>query len=183
MNELSQILRSATAAIAPDYFLLNIQDGAAVYRERVYCYELYHQMRTLWPESTPFLLNGEVDKAAHPILSKLGISTKPDLLVHRPGSMKHNHAVIEVKKAGSHDDDVIKDLRTLSDFINKAEYQRALYLVYGHRANSATARRIKKLATGVMDLACIELWLHQTAQLCAVHHVTLGPQNTEARME
>lgn len=29
-------------------------------------------MRKLWPEGSPFVLNGEVDKRAHPILGRLG---------------------------------------------------------------------------------------------------------------
>jgi hypothetical protein len=47
MDELTGILAAATAAIEPGYFRLNIDGGSPVYRERVYCYELYHQMRSL----------------------------------------------------------------------------------------------------------------------------------------
>ena len=48
MEQLTDILRQATAAIGRDYFLLPIHGAAPVYRERVYCYELYHQMRLRW---------------------------------------------------------------------------------------------------------------------------------------
>lgn len=65
MQEVTQILGDATAAIASDFFLLPIHGGTSVYRERVYCYELYHQMRRLWPPDCPYRLNGEVDKRAH----------------------------------------------------------------------------------------------------------------------
>jgi hypothetical protein len=83
MDDLTRILKEATANIAPEYFRLSIDGGGPVYRERVYCYELYHQMRLQWPKGGPFILNGEVDKAAHPILSALGADyAKPDLLVH-----------------------------------------------------------------------------------------------------
>ena len=83
-----EILVDATRSVEPTYFHLNIHGGDDVYRERVYCYELYHQMRCCWPKGCPFYLNGEVDKAAHPILKQLGASyAKPDLLVHRPGYM------------------------------------------------------------------------------------------------
>ncbi len=95
MDELSKILTEATRSIEPGYFRLNIEGGDPVYRERVYCYELYHQMRLKWPEGCAFYLNGEIDKAAHPILSKLGAGyAKPDLLVHRPGYMSGNHAIM-----------------------------------------------------------------------------------------
>ena len=99
MENLDRILQDATAAVEDNYFRLHI-DGAdaPIYRERVYCYELYHQMRRRWPDDGPFRLNGEVDKAAHPVLSRLDASyAKPDLLVHGPGDMGRNHAIIEVK--------------------------------------------------------------------------------------
>src|SRR5689334_4096228 len=98
MNELTEILADATAHVGPEYFRLPIDGGGPLYRERVYCYELYHQMRLRWPLHGPFMLNGEVDKSAHPILSTLGASyAKPDLLVHGPGHMSRNYAIIEVK--------------------------------------------------------------------------------------
>src|ERR1700683_1803216 len=113
MDELTGILAAATAAIGPGYFRLNIDGGSPVYRERVYCYELYHQMRLRWPSSCPFVLNGEVDKAAHPILMKLGASgAKPDMLVHRPGRMAGNYAVIEIKSENASRTGIRKDIAT-----------------------------------------------------------------------
>jgi len=53
MEQFTQIFRDATAAIPPEYFLLPIHGADPVYRERVYCYELYHQMRGLWPAESP----------------------------------------------------------------------------------------------------------------------------------
>src|ERR1700685_2056549 len=66
MEQFTQILRDTTAAIPPEYFLLPIHGGDPVYRERVYCYEFYHQMRRLWPADSLDRLNGEVDKRSHP---------------------------------------------------------------------------------------------------------------------
>jgi hypothetical protein len=164
MNELSQILSEATAAITPSYFRLTVDGGDPVYRERVYCYELYHQMRCLWPARTPYYLNGEVDKAAHPILRRLNADyAKPDLLVHQPGDMNHNHSVIEVKSSRANADGIRKDLKTLCLFVNKVRYQRAIYIVFGREADDAMARRIQQLATSNLEQAPIELWLHQAA--------------------
>src|SRR5690554_896294 len=50
MNELSTILSAATAAIDERFMKLPIYHGSPVYRERVYCYELYHQLRSRWPD-------------------------------------------------------------------------------------------------------------------------------------
>jgi hypothetical protein len=42
MDKLTDLLNQSTMAILPEYFQLQIDGGDAVYRERVYCYELYH---------------------------------------------------------------------------------------------------------------------------------------------
>ena len=112
MRELTEVFLSATESIPRDYFHLNIDGGDPIYRERVYCYELYHQMRSLWPEQTEFYLNGEIDKAAHPILKELGAAhVKPDFLIHKPGYMEGNHAIIEVKSEKVRRDGIEKDVK------------------------------------------------------------------------
>ena len=126
VEELDRLLGNATRSIGEAYFNLPVDGGPAIYRERVYCYELYHQMRRRWPRQTPYLLNGELDKAAHPILTELEIgAVKPDLLVHRPGDMAGNHAIIEVKADSSNPNKIRKDLETLATMRPRAGYQRA----------------------------------------------------------
>jgi hypothetical protein len=66
IEQLDDILQKATAAIGDEFFLLPIHGADRVYRERVYCYELYHQMRRRWPKSCRYRLNGENDKAGYP---------------------------------------------------------------------------------------------------------------------
>jgi hypothetical protein len=149
MRELTNILQMATAAVGADYFHLNVDGGDPVYRERVYCYELYHQMRYLWPEETPFLLNGEIDKAAHPILPGLGAAgAKPDFLVHQPGTMVGNYAIIEVKSSAAQQAGISADLSKLALFIQRVGYERALYIVYGREANEYVRDRIARAAKG-----------------------------------
>ncbi|WFU62738.1 hypothetical protein [Bradyrhizobium brasilense] len=87
MQELTDPLPEAAAAIEPGYFRLSIHGGLPVYRERVYCNELYHQMRKRWPGLSPFLLNGEGRQGGPSVLMELGPDgCKPDLLVHRPAT-------------------------------------------------------------------------------------------------
>jgi hypothetical protein len=173
MNELSGILRESTAAVGSGYFQLRIDGGNPVFRERVYCYELYHQMRKNWPDDCRYHLNGELDKSAHPILSELGAgSAKPDFLVHTPGAMDGNYAIIEVKHsivvAG-----VRKDLKTLDLFVRKVEYQKAIYLIYGGEANAAGVEIIQNVAKEFPVLAPIEVWLHSEVNQPAEHYTTL----------
>ena len=115
IQELTTLLESAPAAIESRFMKLPIHGGTPIYRERVYCYELYHQLRTRWTGTSPFTLNCHVDKRGHEALRNLQASnTVPDLLVHVPGDWNGNHAIIEIKHAGAHPDDILKDLTTLS---------------------------------------------------------------------
>jgi len=173
MDELSEILKVATAGVEAPYFQLNVDGGDPVFRERVYCYELYHQMRRNWPSGTQFFLNAEIDKRAHPILKDLGADqSKPDLLVHRPGDMAGNYAIIEVKhstvRAG-----VRKDLETLDLFVRKVGYRRAIYLIYGSEANDDGVAKIESVANEFPELAPVEVWLHPEAGQPATHNTTL----------
>jgi hypothetical protein len=67
LDLLRSLLANATARIAPDYFLLPVADvdggePLVQYRERVYAYELYHQLRLTWPDQWPYSLASEIDK-------------------------------------------------------------------------------------------------------------------------
>lgn len=160
MQELTNLLLTATARIEAMYFQIQLDGGDPVYRERVYCYELYHQLRTLWPNNCGFCLNGELDKAAHPILQDLGADyAKPDLLIHRPGDMCANNTIIEVKSPNARNIGIAKDLRTLAIFRNKVGYQRAIYLLFGFEAGKA-AEKVRRIAAKLGALPEIELWLH-----------------------
>ncbi len=167
MDQLTELLLLATARIQSEYFQVRLDGGDPVYRERVYCYELYHQLRCLWPLNSEFFLNGELDKAAHPILRELGADyAKPDLLVHRPGYMSGNSTIIEVKSSRAQADGIQKDLNTLALFRSKVGYQRAIYLVFGFEAELA-AERIRGVAEKCGDLPLIELWVHSAPSSAA----------------
>jgi hypothetical protein len=72
VEEFTQILRRATAAVPAEFFLLPVHESEAVLRERVYCYELYHQLRCLWPRDCVYRLNGEVRQTVASLLSWRG---------------------------------------------------------------------------------------------------------------
>jgi hypothetical protein len=174
MIELDSILQEATASIEAGYFWLAVAGAdAPIYRERVYCYELYHQMRLCWPkEGCPFVLNGEVDKRGHPILGQRGFRDIPDFLVHRPGDMNGNHAIIEVKPPFARDHHIATDLEKMTRFVKDADYERAIYLIYGNEAEQMI-ERVCAVAKSMRDLAPIELWLHEQVGYPAEHLTTL----------
>lgn len=174
MQQLTEFLSTATGRITQPYFQIELDGGDPVYRERVYCYELYHQLRCLWPKDCDFSLNGELDKAAHPILRQIAADyAKPDLLVHRPGHMSGNNAIIEVKSVRAPSAGIEKDLQTLALFRTKVGYLRAIYLLFGFEAETA-ARRVHRIAEQTSELPPIELWIHSAPEQAATLHSSLG---------
>lgn len=158
MKEFDEVLSAATARVGPEFFLLPIAGQLAAYRERVYCYELYHQMRCLWPGG-PYTLNGEVDKSGHRKLREVNADRcKPDLLVHVPGNMEGNFAVIEVKSCNASTRGLRKDLETLKLFSRDVGYQRSVYLIYGFKSAAAVAKVYQQLADDAFPE--LEVWLH-----------------------
>jgi hypothetical protein len=125
------VLRRSSAQVGDEYFQLSQADGDEVYRERVYCYELYHQMRCRW-RGSPYSLGGEVDKAGHPIFrdGPYGRS-KPDFLVHQPGAMDRNLAIVEVKAGTASLAELNEDLAKLTWFCSSARYFAGILLIYG----------------------------------------------------
>jgi len=46
LNVFEKMVEAACARVGAIYFQLPVADADAMYRERVYCYELYHQLRS-----------------------------------------------------------------------------------------------------------------------------------------
>jgi len=173
---IDQILRKATAHIGREYFELPVAGQEnPIYRERVYCYELYHQLRLGWPKGTPYSLSGEVDKSGHPLIRNNGLDhAKPDFLVHVPGDMDQNLLVVEVKPVNAKADDIKTDLKKLTAFCCHANYTRAIYLIYGHDdgASQSAINKLREIARSFaerdrrekIDLDAISLWHHDAPE-------------------
>ncbi len=137
VESVRRCLAAATGAIHRDYYLLPMQDSGTAYRERTYCYELYHQMKAHWPSDladAQYELGGEVDKAGHRWFAHQTLrNKKPDLLVHDPGDMEKNLVVIEVKAVTARRAQIRADLQKLTAFCGRGKYSRAFYLLYGYQ--------------------------------------------------
>src|SRR5437867_7565620 len=97
-------LRRASQQVGEEYMMLPVAGADPQYRERVYCYELYHQWRCQWPTRFPYALSGETDKRKHAhVRGKYLDDIKPDFLVHEPGNMDpdSNLLAVEVKAANA----------------------------------------------------------------------------------
>jgi len=90
-------LAGATARVPKHYFQLPVAgQREPLYRERVYSYELYHQLRVRLDDEglvEHYALSGEIDKGGHPIIRH---RCAPDLVFHIPGAAR-NLVVVEVK--------------------------------------------------------------------------------------
>lgn len=182
MPEFTAIFETALSRINKEYFQIQIDGGDPVYRERVYCYELYHQLRCLWPPGSPYRLNGELDKTSHKKLQNLGMRReKPDLLVHQPGNMTGNYAVIEVKTELATPGAIKSDLVKLSKFISNIGYQRAIYLIYGYESEKLI-ESVEDVARTVQGLQTIELWIHNASGKLILYQLSMdsdGLKSTE----
>ncbi len=157
-----RLLLTATARLEPHYFLFQMAGREdAVHRERVYCYELYHRIRECMPNDYPYVLDGEVDKAAHPfIVERLG-AVKPDFIVHIPGTMDRNLTAVEVKSINARIQDIREDMRILRSFIECARYHKAISLIYGEGQDREVEKfhRIKmEICEGLPDRTLFLLW-------------------------
>src|SRR5689334_2368607 len=65
------------------YFASEYVGGAALkFRERIYCYELYHQLRNVIGDDERYVLDGEMDKKSDPDFA--GFEKIPDFIIHVP---------------------------------------------------------------------------------------------------
>jgi len=121
------------------------------YGERVFCYELYHQIRTLMDDhsrnhpDTFRNLNlqselkkdyiGQIVKEFYGVQA-LDSEYIPDFLLHTPGNFENQHLIIEVKSnpkltfSGMTD-----DLLKIQQFINRYQYERGTFLTININPN------------------------------------------------
>lgn len=131
------IVRSV-AEIRQPYFELqryNFDELEVVERERLYCYELYHQLRLQLGDSYSYILHGELDKRGQEFIrNRLHSEPIPDFVVHRPGHIGDYDqlAVVEVKTTANFTPQTAQqDIGKLHGFINNVGYLHGLLLVFG----------------------------------------------------
>lgn len=156
------ILRAITRAsrlISGTYFLLPIaRRDRPIKRERVYCYELYHQLR-LALYGSPLTLTGEPDKRGHPSFI-IGKQPNPDFILHIPGHHGNNTAVIEVecRLGKAH---LAKDLKTLK-LMKEKGYHVLVLLLFA--ARKVPWQRLERAAEEAeIGLEEIVVLLHRAA--------------------
>lgn len=129
------LLCDAIASVPKEYFTIEVAEKNAAARrkrrERVYAYELYHQMRILQDERKSSLgenmcINAEIDKRGHTIIKE---KFNPDIIIHEQGTM-HNLCVIELKVCLDYDG-IHKDMKTIYKMVSNCNYMCGAFVMAG----------------------------------------------------
>jgi len=149
-------LKQATRAIGAPYFLFHVAGrDRPIKRERVYCYELFHQLRVAMQDSH-LTLTGEPDKRGHPDFPPIN----PDFILHTPGGHENNTAAVEVEcRVGlTH---LIKDLRNLKTMRDRG-YSTLILLLFAN--DSVPWSKLMQAATEAgIGIGEITVLLHRAA--------------------
>lgn len=126
------LIKHALPQVGPGYFILTTTyEPSGIVRERVFCYELYHQLRKIMTTNLDLTLNGEIDKRGHIDFAQ-NDQKNPDFVFHIPGTHEGNTLVIEVKGKLNPCVDIKKDFNTITTFIEKYGYIAGIFVLYNH---------------------------------------------------
>lgn len=133
------LIKEALEAIDERYFRLPVTYyPSQIIRERIFSYEMYHQMRQRMNTDSNYLIHGEPDKAGHRGFLKEH-QKNPDFIFHVPGTFQYNLLVVEVK-GNLHKTGLIKDFETLLNFTETYNYQSGVLVLFGHSINDLKSR-------------------------------------------
>jgi len=103
----------ALLSVAPDYFCVKLPDGSQAFQERIFAYELYHQLRLQFKEN--WYVNGEFCKGLSlvPRVNRTNWII-PDLVIHQPATIENNLVAVEIKSSQNlAPKDLLADLQKL----------------------------------------------------------------------
>ena len=124
-----KLVYDAMRNVSKEFFEIEIAKGIEEKRrERVYCYELYHQIRSLQEKNNlnDFTVNAEIDKRGHSIITE---NFNPDIVIHQQGDMV-NYIVVEVKVT-LNAEGIAKDFNTIITMLEKYKYQYGIFILTG----------------------------------------------------
>lgn len=175
-DDVDAALKKATSEIERAYFKVKRVAGSSadreceyVYRERVYCYELYHQLRrTHGNFGLELTTHAEIDKNGQEHYNK----ENPDFLIHKPGSNENNFLIMEVKvSAGTtcKKKKWAEDIKKIVHFMQEHGYKRGVFLLFGSEDPSSCLRESANLFCqhnngsdpSRIEVCKIEVWWHK----------------------
>ncbi|MBN8202537.1 hypothetical protein LG291_25270 (plasmid) [Cytobacillus firmus] len=134
----------------------------SMHHERVFCYELYHQLRKIMEENQldeKVILQAELRKTqvGSEIEQLFGIQSTegvyyPDFLIHEPDTFDNQDLIIEVKANPKLTyEDMIKDILKIDQFIHRYQYKKGIFL-----AININEERREQLTTNDHLLKCLK---------------------------
>lgn len=135
--------------------------------ERPFAYEIYHQLRTIWPANllqVGCVIHAEVLKTYQEIQD---IDKMPDLLLHDPQSGR-NVAVVEIKLTSNTRKNLREDLRKLALFRRALGYETLVEILIGST---------REIRTSLEELNGIQLDCDIPIQILTI---ALEDQSTQA---
>ncbi|MFA5576798.1 MAG: hypothetical protein WC983_05930 [Tissierellaceae bacterium] len=155
INYYINLIKNAVNNVEQGYYKIKTTyNNEGIVRERVFCYELYYQIRII-DNDGDLTLHGEIDKRGHKEIKK-NDQKNPDFIFHHPGGFERNSIVMEVKgklegSIGNYKEEkdkwiykgIYKDLITLDRFINNCQYKAGILLIYNH-----SLEELKKFLNG-----------------------------------
>lgn len=165
--ELIEFIKTGMDRVSGSFFsVVTCGDVKPIARERVYCYELYHQMRSIqendnkYPSLCKYILHAEIDKSGHP---RIHNNFNPDMIIHTPGTMDNNLAVIEVKSANKIKG-IIKDFQTLKCMLKCYGYKYGIFISTGFSLKELSKSNISKIYSSISELDTIDNRIHILSQ-------------------
>jgi hypothetical protein len=136
-------LTEAGARMKGHFFRLpQAGSGDFVLYERLYRYELYHQLRIALGDSYPYMLDGGFGAEGRPHAP--GVQ-KPDFRVHVPDKPNRNLVALGIKPAIAEKKDLKIDITSLDKCISgSSRYYRGVLLIYGDGKQNSTINSIRE---------------------------------------
>jgi hypothetical protein len=176
---------------------VGLMDG---FMERTYTYEFYHQLRRFQDELkyNDFTIHAEPEKARteflHNILRRLegekieneNINdfqkrVMPDLLVHVPGIINENVAIVEIKPEKKEiNSGIRKDIRVLKEFINGGDYidgyYKGIFLLYATANGYRETEKIKEHYSRIIKDTIGDSWRNYSRDIILFWHPKPGAE-------
>ncbi|MBP7496790.1 MAG: hypothetical protein KA792_03910 [Bacteroidales bacterium] len=131
-------LIKAAANIDNNYYHVKLAYfNQTMYRENIYCAELYHQLRKILGDDYPYLLKGNVDKASHPDIVERCLEFEPEFLIHKPGIFDPESSISIVFVCSIlsafryHENLTEKFIKSACSVNVDGGYHKAIILIYG----------------------------------------------------
>ena len=149
IEKLLAAIETAAKLVNEKYLnVITSSENSLIVRERVFCYELYHQIRKILEDDHFLTLNGEIDKHGHKKFKQIE-QKNPDFVFHVQGNDQTNAIIMEVKgtleKKG-----LKKDFETIHNFISEHQYHAGVFFLYNHSLKEL-AYKMKNTLTSFSD--------------------------------